>query len=185
MASNAPDENQTSGADLASLASVAGLSGELDSPDADVRVESPASRSQEPPDREERRRRDGRSDLADGARHFDPQRYRLALSALSQGSVVQGRDEAVSSCKPPVERILGLSAGQTMGMTSVDSRWRRSLRTALRFRVRSVSSDRADGQAGEGRRAFLGDEWRAGERVARAFVGMCRPARPQHHRDRV
>ncbi len=156
MASNAPDENQTSGADLASLASVAGLSGELDSPDADVRVESPASRSQEPPDREERRRRDGRSDLADGARHFDPQRYRLALSALSQGSVVQGRDEAVSSCKPPVERILGLSAGQTMGMTSVDSRWR------------AVAED---GSPFPGEERLVGSRRRASRRGSTSFLG--------------
>ena len=52
------------------------------------------------------------------------ERYRRALSALSEGIVVQGKDGAISSCNPAAERILGLSADQMMGVSSLDPRWR-------------------------------------------------------------
>jgi PAS domain S-box-containing protein len=50
--------------------------------------------------------------------------YRQALAALSEGIVVQDEDGAITSCNPAAERILGLTAEQMQGRTSVDPRWR-------------------------------------------------------------
>ena len=52
------------------------------------------------------------------------ERYGRAIAALSEGIVIQDRDGAIISCNPAAERILGLTAGQMMGRTSVDPRWR-------------------------------------------------------------
>ncbi len=50
--------------------------------------------------------------------------YRQALAALSEGVVVQDKDGTITSCNPAAERILGLTAEQMQGRTSVDPRWR-------------------------------------------------------------
>ena len=47
-----------------------------------------------------------------------------ALSAVSEGIVIQDKNGAVTSCNPASERILGLTADQMMGATPVDPRWR-------------------------------------------------------------
>ena len=52
------------------------------------------------------------------------ERYGRAIAALSEGIVIQGRDGAIISCNPAAERILGLTAAQMMGRTSIDPRWR-------------------------------------------------------------
>ena len=49
---------------------------------------------------------------------------RGALSALSDGVVVQDQDGAIISCNPEAERILGLTMDQMTGATPVDPRWR-------------------------------------------------------------
>lgn len=50
-------------------------------------------------------------------------RYRAVLSSLSEGIIVQDADGSISSCNASAERILGLSADQLMGRTSIDPRW--------------------------------------------------------------
>ncbi|GAB4435366.1 MAG: hypothetical protein OHK0015_26130 [Chloroflexi bacterium OHK40] len=50
-------------------------------------------------------------------------RYRTVVGALSEGIVLQGADGAIQACNPSAERVLGLSADQLMGRTSVDPRW--------------------------------------------------------------
>lgn len=50
--------------------------------------------------------------------------YRQAIAALSEGVVVQDKRGSITSCNPAAERILGLTAEQMRGRTSVDPRWR-------------------------------------------------------------
>ncbi|MBI2684451.1 MAG: PAS domain S-box protein, partial [Actinobacteria bacterium] len=54
----------------------------------------------------------------DGAHHA------LILQTMAEGVVVQDRDGAIRSCNPGAERILGLTADQMTGRTSLDPRWR-------------------------------------------------------------
>ena len=49
---------------------------------------------------------------------------RLVFNALGNGVVVQSRDGAIIRVNPAAERILGLSAYELTGRTSVDPRWR-------------------------------------------------------------
>ncbi|AFY85003.1 PAS domain S-box protein [Oscillatoria acuminata] len=51
-------------------------------------------------------------------------RYRSVLSAMSEGVVMQDAKGVIYTCNQSAERILGLSADQMMGLTSVDPRWR-------------------------------------------------------------
>jgi PAS domain S-box-containing protein len=51
-------------------------------------------------------------------------RYESVVAAMQEGVVVQGLDGAIQSCNPAAERILGLSAAEMSGRTSVDPRWR-------------------------------------------------------------
>ena len=46
------------------------------------------------------------------------------VAALNEGVVIQRADGVIESCNPAAERILGLSAEQMMGRSSVDPRWR-------------------------------------------------------------
>jgi PAS domain S-box-containing protein len=50
-------------------------------------------------------------------------RYRSVVAALSEGIVLYMRDGSISACNQAAERILGLTADQMMGRTSVDPRW--------------------------------------------------------------
>lgn len=52
------------------------------------------------------------------------QRYLAVVSALSEGIVLQEKDGSIQACNASAERILGLTAEQMMGRTSVDPRWR-------------------------------------------------------------
>jgi PAS domain S-box-containing protein len=51
-------------------------------------------------------------------------RYRTLIGALSEGIVMQGADGAIQACNASAERVLGLSADQMMGRSSIDPRWR-------------------------------------------------------------
>lgn len=52
------------------------------------------------------------------------ERYRAVLEALDEGVVMQNQDGQILACNPAAERILGLSADQMMGRSSLDRRWR-------------------------------------------------------------
>jgi PAS domain S-box-containing protein len=50
--------------------------------------------------------------------------YRSLVSALSEGIVLQRADGSIQACNASAEQILGLTADQMMGRTSLDRRWR-------------------------------------------------------------
>ena len=51
------------------------------------------------------------------------QRKSLILETLTEGLVFQDRDGNILSWNPAAERVLGLSAGELSGRTSIDPRW--------------------------------------------------------------
>lgn len=51
-------------------------------------------------------------------------RHEAVVAALQEGVVVQAADSTILSCNDAAERILGLSADQLRGRTSLDPRWR-------------------------------------------------------------
>ena len=52
------------------------------------------------------------------------ERYRSVISAMAEGLVLQDSNGKIVSCNESAERILGLTADQMMGRTSIDPRWR-------------------------------------------------------------
>ncbi len=50
--------------------------------------------------------------------------YRVAVNTTSEGIVVQREDGSIVMCNPSAEHILGLTADQLNGRTSLDPRWR-------------------------------------------------------------
>jgi len=52
------------------------------------------------------------------------ERYRSVISAMQNGIVILDSNGAIRTCNASAERILGLSAEQMMGRTSLDPRWR-------------------------------------------------------------
>jgi PAS domain S-box-containing protein/putative nucleotidyltransferase with HDIG domain len=52
------------------------------------------------------------------------ERYRSMIAGLSEGIVLQSADGVIRACNVSAERILGLTADQMMGRTSLDPRWR-------------------------------------------------------------
>ena len=51
-------------------------------------------------------------------------RHEAVVAALQEGVVVQAADSTILACNDAAERILGLSADQLRGRTSLDPRWR-------------------------------------------------------------
>ncbi len=51
------------------------------------------------------------------------ERYRSVVAAMGEGIVLQDRTGKIRACNASAERILGLSADQMMGRTSIDSPW--------------------------------------------------------------
>jgi PAS domain S-box-containing protein len=51
-------------------------------------------------------------------------RYQSVVSAMAEGVVIQGPDAAIIACNASAERVLGLTADQMRGRTSIDPRWR-------------------------------------------------------------
>ena len=51
-------------------------------------------------------------------------RYRSVISAMAEGIIVQAADGTIQTVNASAEQILGLTADQLQGSTSVDSRWR-------------------------------------------------------------
>ncbi|MEH2352709.1 diguanylate cyclase domain-containing protein [Nostoc sp.] len=52
------------------------------------------------------------------------QRYRSVITVMAEGIVLQQSDRRITACNDSAERILGLTADQMMGRTSIDPRWR-------------------------------------------------------------
>jgi PAS domain S-box-containing protein len=52
------------------------------------------------------------------------EKYRSVVTALGEGVVLQDRDGVIRTCNASAERILGMTADQMMGRTSLDPRWR-------------------------------------------------------------
>ncbi|MBW4438003.1 MAG: PAS domain S-box protein [Pleurocapsa minor GSE-CHR-MK-17-07R] len=51
-------------------------------------------------------------------------RYRSLINTTSEGIVLQNKDGSIQTCNAAAEQILGLTADQMAGRTSVDARWR-------------------------------------------------------------
>ncbi|WNZ27727.1 PAS domain S-box protein [Leptolyngbya sp. NK1-12] len=51
------------------------------------------------------------------------ERYRSVIEAAAEGIVLQHSDGTIFTCNASAERILGLTAAQMMGRTSLDPRW--------------------------------------------------------------
>ena len=51
-------------------------------------------------------------------------RYQSVVTAMAEGVIMQDADLAILACNQAAERLLGLSADQMMGRTSMDPRWR-------------------------------------------------------------
>ncbi len=52
------------------------------------------------------------------------QRYRSVITVMAEGIVLQQSDGRITACNDSAEKILGLTADQMMGRTSIDPRWR-------------------------------------------------------------
>lgn len=61
--------------------------------------------------------------LSEAALRESEERYRTTVTAMTEGIVVQNRTGAIELCNAAAERILGLTADQLMGRTSIDPRW--------------------------------------------------------------
>ncbi|MBE9202105.1 MULTISPECIES: diguanylate cyclase [unclassified Nodularia (in: cyanobacteria)] len=51
------------------------------------------------------------------------ERYRSVITTMAEGIVLQQGDGRITACNDSAERILGLTADQMMGRTSIDPRW--------------------------------------------------------------
>lgn len=51
-------------------------------------------------------------------------RYRTLINTMSEGIVLQNKDGSIQTCNAAAEQILGLTADQMAGRTSIDARWR-------------------------------------------------------------
>ena len=51
------------------------------------------------------------------------ERYRSVVTVMSEGIVLQQADGQITACNASAESILGLTAQQMQGLTSVDPRW--------------------------------------------------------------
>lgn len=87
-------------------------------------------------------------------------RYRSVLSAMSEGVVMQDANGIIYTCNQSAERILGLSAEQMMGRTSVDPRWR---------------AVREDGSPFPGEEYPLSVTLRTGESFGDRIMGIYKP----------
>ena len=61
--------------------------------------------------------------LAEQALRESQERYASIITAMEEGIVLQNADGIIQTCNASAERILGLSADQMMGLTSIDPHW--------------------------------------------------------------
>jgi len=62
--------------------------------------------------------------VAEEAIRKSEDRYRSVIAAMQEGIVLMDADGTIRACNASAERILGLSADQMMGRTSLDPHWR-------------------------------------------------------------
>ncbi|MGE5204650.1 MAG: PAS domain S-box protein [Chlamydiota bacterium] len=62
--------------------------------------------------------------LAEKALRVSEERYRSVVTAMAEGVVVQNAGGVIVTCNPRAEQILGLTAAQMQGRTSLDPHWR-------------------------------------------------------------
>ncbi len=62
--------------------------------------------------------------LAEEELRASEERYRLVITTMAEGIIVQQADGQIAACNASAERILGLSTEQLMERTSIDPRWR-------------------------------------------------------------
>ncbi len=74
--------------------------------------------------RRQRQLRKSGERLAEDVLRVTQERYGSVVTAMAEGVVVQDASGAILACNPSTEQILGLTAAQMQGRTSVDSRWR-------------------------------------------------------------
>ncbi len=60
---------------------------------------------------------------AEAALRESEERYRSVIAAMQEGVVLLGADGCIRACNASAERILGLSAEQITGRTTLDPRW--------------------------------------------------------------
>ncbi|BAS60208.1 multi-sensor hybrid histidine kinase (plasmid) [Leptolyngbya boryana NIES-2135] len=60
---------------------------------------------------------------ADAILRESEERYRSVIETAAEGIVFQHRDSRITTCNASAERILGLTADQMMGRSSLDPRW--------------------------------------------------------------
>ncbi|HRF98264.1 MAG TPA: PAS domain S-box protein, partial [Aggregatilineales bacterium] len=51
-------------------------------------------------------------------------RYQSVVNSMSEGIVLHAQDGSIEACNKAAEMVLGLTADQMMGRTSIDPRWR-------------------------------------------------------------
>lgn len=61
---------------------------------------------------------------AEAALQESEERYRSVVTALAEGIVLHHANGQITACNESAERILGITADQIMGRTSLDIRWR-------------------------------------------------------------
>ena len=72
----------------------------------------------------DRKRLEADREQAEQALRDSEARYRSVVDSVAEGIVLQQADGTITACNASAERILGLTAAQLMGLTSVDPRWR-------------------------------------------------------------
>jgi PAS domain S-box-containing protein len=60
---------------------------------------------------------------AEAALRESEERYRSVIAAMQEGIILLGADGCIRACNASAERILGLSAEQIAGRTTLDPRW--------------------------------------------------------------
>jgi PAS domain S-box-containing protein len=88
------------------------------------------------------------------------QRYDRMVAALQEGIVLQEADGRITACNASAERILGLSADQITGRTSLDPRWR---------------AVRADGSPFPGEEHPAMVSLQTGQAQSDVIMGLCKP----------
>ncbi len=61
--------------------------------------------------------------LAENALRASEERYRSVVTAMAEGVVVQDSNGSILACNPRAEQILGRTAAEMQGLSSVDPKW--------------------------------------------------------------
>ena len=92
------------------------------------------------------------------------ERYRGVVTALAEGVVLQDSQGQIIACNPSAERVLGLTADQLMGRTSISPEWR---------------AIHVDGRPFHGEQHPAMVTLRTGRPCTDVIMGVCRPGGEQ------